>query len=58
MSVETRLGWIDGAEEIPLSRQCELAEVPRATVYRRLTASVPPDANVEDLLLCRLIDEE
>ena len=58
MSVETRLGWIDGAEEIPLSRQCELAEVPRATVYRRLTASVPPDANVEDLLLCRLIDVE
>ena len=58
MSVETRLGWIDGAEEIPLSRQCELAEVPRATVYRRLTATIPPDANVEDLLLCRLIDEE
>ena len=58
MSVETRLGWIDGAEELPLSRQCELAEVPRATVYRRLTATIPPDANVEDLLLCRLIDEE
>jgi len=58
VSVETRLGWIDGAEELPLSRQCELAEVPRATVYRRLTATIPPDANVEDLLLCRLIDEE
>jgi len=58
MSVEARLGWIDGAEEIPLSRQCELAEVPRATVYRRLTATIPPEANVEDLLLCRLIDEE
>ena len=58
MSVETRLGWIDGAEDIPLSRQCELAEVSRATVYRRLTATIPPDANVEDLLLCRLIDEE
>ena len=27
VNVESRLGWIDGAEEIPLSRQCELAEV-------------------------------
>lgn len=52
------MDWIDGAEELPLSRQCELAEVSRATVYRRLTAKVPEDANAEDLLLCRLIDEE
>ncbi len=58
MSVESRLGWIDGADELPLSRQCELAEVPRATVCRRLTAQVPQDASPEDLLLCRLIDEE
>ncbi|CUI09069.1 Mobile element protein [Janthinobacterium sp. CG23_2] len=52
------MDWIDGAEELPLSRQRELAEVPRATVYRRLTAKVPEDAGAEDLLLCRLIDEE
>ncbi len=58
MSAEARLGWIDGADELPLSRQCELAEVSRATVYRRRTAQMPQDANPEDLLLCRLIDEE
>jgi putative transposase len=52
------MGWIDGADELPLSRQCELAEVPRATVYRRLTAKLPEDSGAEDLLLCRLIDEE
>lgn len=52
------MGWIDGAEELPLSRQCELAEVVRSTVYRRLVAKVPHDADAEDLLLCRLIDEE
>ena len=40
MSAESRLGWIDGADELPLSRQCELAEVARATVYRRLTAQI------------------
>ncbi len=58
MSLDARLGWVDGAEELPVSRQCELAEVPRATVYRRLTAKMPEDAGAEDLLLCRLIDEE
>jgi putative transposase len=58
VSAESRLGWIDGADELPLSRQCELAEVARATVYRRLTAQIPQDANLEDLLLCGLIDEE
>jgi putative transposase len=58
VSPESRLAWIDGAEELPLSRQCELAEVARATVYRRLTAKMPRDVDPEDLLLCRLIDEE
>lgn len=52
------MGWIDGAEKLPLSRQCELAEVARSTVYRRLTAKMPQDADAEDLLLCHLIDEE
>lgn len=58
VSLDARIVWIDGADELPLSRQCELAEVPRATVYRRLAATVPANANTEDLLLCRLIDEE
>ena len=52
------MAWIDGAEELPLSRQCALAEVPRSTVYRRRITQVPDDADAEDLLLCRLIDEE
>jgi putative transposase len=52
------MGWVDGADELPLSRQCELAEVPRATVYRRLSVKMPEDAGAEDLLLCRLIDED
>ena len=52
------MGWIDGAEELPLSRQCELAEVPRATVYRRLATKVPQETGEEELLLCKLIDEE
>jgi putative transposase len=52
------MDWVDGAEELPLSRQCELAQVPRAAVYRRLTARMPEDAGTEDLLLCGLIDEE
>ncbi len=52
--------WIDDADELPLSRQCALAEVPRATVYRRLgLAERNADAPREDdLLLCRLLDEE
>lgn len=58
MSAESRLGWIDGSDELPLSRQCELAKVARATVYRRHTAQIPQDANPQDLLLCGLIDEE
>ncbi|WP_208281770.1 IS3 family transposase [Massilia oculi] len=58
VSLDARVGWVDGADELSLSRQCELAEVPRATVYRRLTATVPEEACADDLLLCKLIDEE
>lgn len=52
------MDWIDGEDELPLSRQCALAEVPRATVYRRRAAKMAQEASVMDLLLCRLIDEE
>jgi putative transposase len=57
MSQEARLSWINDEEELPLSRQCDLAEVSRATVYRRL-GKTAQDERDEDLLLCRLIDEE
>ena len=50
-----RLGWIESAGEIPLSRQCELAGVSRATVYRPREVACLDD---NELTLCRLIDEE
>lgn len=40
-----------------MSRQCELAGVSRATVYRQ-RHTVERKADADDLLLCRLIDEE
>ena len=50
-----RLGWIGPDPKLPLSRQCELAGLSRATVYRpRVAVSVDED----DLTLCALIDEE
>lgn len=53
------MGWIDGTDELPLNRQCELAEVSRSTVYRRRHKEERGEAErAEDLLLCRLIDEE
>lgn len=53
------MGWIDGADELPVSRQCDLAEVSRATVYQRQRKQQRGEAErAEDLLLCRLIDEE
>ncbi len=60
MSREARLGWIEaGQRELPLTRQCELAGVPRASVYRRMDAAnrqVREDE--EDLKLRGLIDEQ
>lgn len=60
MSQEARLGWIESnAAAPPLTRQCELAGVPRATVYRRLdAASRQAHEGEEDLKLRALIDEE
>lgn len=51
------MDWIDTADELPVSRQCELAEVARATVYRRRQPERDAERD-EDLLLRRLIDEE
>jgi putative transposase len=55
VSRETRLGWIDPSDEVPVARQCALAQVARATVYAQRS---PRAASEADLLLCRLIDEE
>jgi putative transposase len=60
VSQEARLGWIEPEHaELPLTRQCELAEVPRATAYRRLAAGTrQAQQDEEDLKLRALIDEE
>jgi putative transposase len=55
VSRETRLGWIDPSDEVPVARQCGLAQVARATVYAQRSQRAASEA---DQLLCRLIDEE
>lgn len=49
--------WIDAKDELSVARQCELAAVARATVYRHWLPAREND-RAEDLALCRLIDEE
>ncbi len=55
MSAPLRMGWIDPSSELAITRQCELAQVARASFYGRHTPCEPPE---ENLLLMRLIDEE
>lgn len=52
--------WLEPEHaDLPLTRQCELAGVPRATVYRRLEAVVRQQRDdQEDNTLRALIDEE
>ena len=50
-----RRSWIESSGEISLVRQCELAMVTRSTVY---AACEPVKVDEDELLLCRLIDEE
>lgn len=54
------MGWIEiEHEKLPLTRQGELASVPRATVYRRIdAASRQAREDESDLRLRALIDEE
>jgi putative transposase len=53
-----RLTWIAPVHDgLPLARQCELAGVSRATLYRRIGAA-PARHDEMDLLLRALIDEE
>jgi putative transposase len=49
------MSWIDRGDGVPLARQCALAGVARASVYRQAGEPVLSD---ENLLYCRLIDEE
>lgn len=55
MSPAVRLGWMDRDSGVPLARQCELAEVARATWYAR---QQPVTASSDDLDLMRRLDEE
>lgn len=60
MSQDVRLEWVEpDYAKLPLARQCELAGVSRATVYRRLTAAeLQVCVADDDLRLRALIDEE
>ncbi len=51
----TRQNWIEMKDDVATTRQCELAGVSRATIYAHQKHQV---ADENDLLLCRLIDEE
>lgn len=55
-----RLGWIEPEHaKLPLTRQCDLAGVPRASVYRWMDAARRQARETEDDLTLRtLIDEE
>jgi putative transposase len=50
-----RRSWIDRASDIPLVRQCELAEVTRSLIYSPVRAVPTPE---DEQILCHLIDEE
>lgn len=50
----TRLGWIDTAAGLALSRQCELVGVSRSTVYAHQQSVVETS---DDVALCHVIDE-
>ena len=50
-----RLAWIERNCDLTVVRQCELAGVSRATVYR---PRHPDQPDADDLMLCALIDEE
>lgn len=51
----TRQNWIGMKDDVVTTRQCELAGVSRAAIYAHQKHQVTDE---NDLLLCRLIDEE
>lgn len=59
MSPAERARWIEREDKVLLTMQCELAGVPRSTVYRRLEAAARQECiEEEDGHLRALIDEE
>ncbi len=50
-----RQAWVNQEDEVSIVRQCALAGISRATVYARRQ---PRPIDEDELLLCRLIDEE
>lgn len=59
MSPAERSKWIEQSDDMPLAVQCDLASVPRSSVYRRLEAAARQHClDEEDLQLRALIDEE
>jgi putative transposase len=50
-----RRSWIDRAGDLPVARQCQLADVTRSLVYAPVPAA---PVSEDELLQCRLIDEE
>jgi putative transposase len=59
MSPAERQRWIEREDDMPLTMQCALAGVPRASVYRRLQAAARQQClDEEEDRLRALIDEE
>jgi putative transposase len=59
MSPAERARWIERDDDMPLTMQCELASIPRSSVYRRMEASAREQClTEEDSQLRSLIDEE
>ncbi|MCS0585562.1 IS3 family transposase [Massilia pinisoli] len=59
MNPAERARWIGREDDMPLTMQCELAGVPRSTVYRRLEAATRMEFPCEEEDRLRaLIDEE
>jgi putative transposase len=59
MTQAERSQWIERDDEVTLAMQCELAGVPRSSVYRRMDAACRVQLeDAEDLKLRELIDEE
>jgi putative transposase len=58
MTHAQRLQWIERGDEVPLAMQCELAGVPRSSVYRRMDAACRVQLeDAQELKLRELIDE-
>ena len=59
MSPAERARWIERDDDMPLTMQCELASIPRSSVYRRMEAAAREQClTEEDSQLRSLIDEE